>query len=181
MRRSLALGATAVSFAAFAMTGAPAQAADGDTLISFTVVDGLLAIVATPTAVGVNTVTSGTSKVADISLGVTTINDTRLTSTGWNYSAKTTDFTSTTSTATVPKTAAAFSIPSAPTSTLGSPTFPARVSSPTAVASDGSSGVLLDADATGVNDATFTPYLRVTVSTATPLEIFTGTVTQSVV
>lgn len=181
MRKALALGATAASFAALAITGAPAMAADGTTTTTFTVVDGSLAIVTTAAATGVNTVLSGTSKVADISLGVTTINDTRSNSTGWSYSAKTTDFASTTSTATVPKTSAAFSIPSAPTSTLGSPTFPTRVSTPTTVDSTGSSGVLLKADATGVNDATFTPYLRVSVSSATPLEIFTGTVTQSVV
>lgn len=182
MRKALAVGTVAASLAALAVTGSPAFAADGETTVSFTVVEGTLAIAVTPAATAVNTSVLGTSKIADISLGATTVNDTRSTTSGWSYSAAVlADYTSTTTTATIAKTASSFWIPAAPTSTLGSPTFPVRVSSPTAVKSDGTSGELLKASASTANDATFTPFLRVTVSSTAPLEAFTGTVTQSVV
>jgi hypothetical protein len=183
MRKAFTVTSAAALLVGTALAATPASAADGTTTVSFTVVDGTLAIVTTAAATAVNTAVVGTGKVADISLGATTVNDTRSTTSGWSYAAKTTDFTSTLSgsTATISKTAAAFWIPGTVTSTLGSPTFSGQVTTPTAVGSDGASGVLLKATATSANDATFTPWLRVTASTSTPLETFTGTVTQSVV
>lgn len=165
-----------------AVTAAPALAADGPTTVSFTVVEGSLAIVTTPAATAVSTSLIGTVRVADISLGATTVTDTRTSSTGWSYAAATGDYTSTALGATaIPKTAASFWIPDAPTRALGTQTIGTRVSSPTAVSSSGSSGTLLTSTGTGVNDAVFTTRLRVAIPADTALALFTGTVTQSVV
>lgn len=180
MRKLIALTLAVAGLGA--ATAAPALAVDGTTTVSFTVVDGTLAIVPTPAATAVSTSLIGTARVADIILGATTITDTRTSSTGWTYSATTSDYTSTAVGATaIPKTAASFWIPDAPVRALGTQTIGTRVSSPTAVNTSGGSGTLLTSTGTGVNDAVFTPRLRVTIPSSSALALFTGTVTQSVV
>lgn len=176
MRKALALGTTALTLAGFAATAQPARAVDGTTTVALTVVDGVLAITTTPAAAGVNSQVVGTGRTFTAPLGLTTVTDTRATSTGWTLSASTTAFTLSTDPAvTIPANAATFSLLAAPTNTVGSNTY-----SNTATTTP-STGALTTATAAGINAATMTPVLHVAVPDAAAAGLYTGTVTQSVV
>jgi hypothetical protein len=181
MRKALATAAAAAALLmnGFALT--PASAASGNQPVSFTVLGGTLAITPGTPAVGVNSVINGGVTTVTVPLGVTTVLDTRIGSTGWAVSASTTDFTQTLpAVGTIAKTLAKFSVPIAPVATVGSPTF-TYVSTPTAVDAGGNLSNLVVATASGVNTATFTPQLDVTVPNGSATGVYTGTVTQSVV
>lgn len=176
MRKVTALVTAAAATLAVTALATPAQAADGDTTVSLTVVDGTLAIATTPAAAGVNSEIVGTGRTFTAPLGLTTVTDTRAASTGWSLSARTTAFTLTGGTATIPATAATFSLLAAPTNTVGTNTY-----SGTATAASPSSGALTTATASGINTAETTPVLHVAVPNSAAVGIYTGTVTQSVV
>ena len=176
MRKAPALLIAASTAVAVAALATPAHAVDGTTTVSLTVVDGSLAIVTTAAAAGVNSQIVGTGRTFTAPLGLTTVTDTRAASTGWSMSASTTAFTLTGGTATIPATAARFSLLAAPTNTVGSNTY-----SGTATADAPSTGALTTATATGINTATTTPVLHVAVPNSAAVGLYTGTVTQSVV
>ncbi len=175
MRRTLALGAVALSVLGLAATAVPAQAATGTTTVALSVIDGTLAIVTTPAAAGVSSAIVGTGRTFTAPLGVTTVTDTRAASGGWALSASTTAFTLTGGAATIPAANATFSLTAAPTNTVGNNTY-----SGTATTTP-SSGALTTATSSGINTATMEPVLHVAVPNETAVGTYTGTVTQSVV
>lgn len=178
MRKALALGTVALSFAGLAVTAAPAQAVDGTTTVALTVVDGTLAIVTAPAGAAATSSLVGTSRTVTSNLGLTTITDTRAASTGWTLSATTTDFTRAAAglvpAATIAASNAKFSLTAPPTTLLGSATY-------TTTTQPSSSGTLAVSSASGVNTATMTPVLTVAVPNSAGTGLYTGTVTQSVV
>lgn len=175
MRKALALGTTALTLVGLAATAQPAGAADGTTTVALTVLDGTLAIATTTAAAGVNSQVVGTGRTFTAPLGLTTVTDTRAGSTGWSLSASTTAFSHSNGTATIPASAATFSLLAAPTNTVGSNTY-----EDTATTTP-STGALTTARAAGINTATMTPVLHVAVPTSAVAGVYTGTVTQSVV
>ena len=176
MRKVTALATAAAASLAVAGLATPAQAEEGTTTVSLTVVDGTLAIVTTAAAAGVNSEIVGTGRTFTAPLGLTTVTDTRAASTGWSMSASTTAFSLTGGTATIPATAARFSLLADPTNTVGNNSY-----SGTATAASPSTGALTTASASGINTATMTPVLHVAVPNTAAVGLYTGTVTQSVV
>jgi hypothetical protein len=176
MRKVTAGAAATAATLSLAALAAPAQAADGDTTVELTVVDGELAIVTTAIASGVTSEIAGTSRTLTAPLGLTTVSDTRAASTGWTLSASTTPFTVVGGTASIPASAATFSLLAEPTNVLGSNTY-----SGTATAGSPSSGTLTTAAADGMNTAEMTPVLHVAVPNSAVAGVYTGTVTQSAV
>lgn len=175
MRKTLALAAVAAAVTGTAVLSPPAHAVDGTTTVALTVVDGVLAIATTAAAAGVNSEIVGTGRTFTAPLGLTTVTDTRAASTGWAFSASSTAFALTgTPTTTIPASAATFSLTAAPTNTVGTNTYSGTATSPT-------TGTLVTATASGINAATLTPVLHVAVPNSTPIGVYTGTVTQSVV
>lgn len=183
MRKVLAPAVAAAALVAVAALAAPASAASGTTTVALTVADGTLAIVTTPAAAAASSALVGTGRVVTAPLGETTITDTRSGSTGWTLSASTsafaavasvTDLTPVVGGASIPASAAKFSLSAAPTKVLGTVTY-------THTASPSSSGSLAVATASGVNTTTVLPVLTVEVPSATPTGAYSGTVTQSVV
>ena len=168
------------------LAATPALAASSNQVVAFTVADGLLAITPGTPATGVSSVLTGGKTTVTIDLGMTTVADTRVNSSGWSVSASTTDFTLTQApgalSQVIAKTQAKFSVPLAPVSVLGSPavTF-ARLDAPTAVDSTGGVASLIVATATGVNTGTFGPQLQITIPNGSAVGAYTGTITQTVV
>jgi len=172
MRKALTLGTVALSALALAATAAPAQAATGTTTVALTVLDGTLAIVTTPAALGASSSIIGTGRQISAPLGLTTITDTRAASTGWSLSASTTAFT--VGSASIPASAAKFSLSEAPLNVLGANTY-------SSTTTPNSSGALTTATASGINTATLLPVLTVDVPNSAATGVYAGTVTQSVV
>lgn len=184
MRKALALGTAAASLTAVGLAG-PASAACalgdlacGTTTVALTPATGTLTLVVTPVAVAtpVTSTFSGTSNVQTLSLGPSTVTDTRLTSTGWTATLSTTDLSPVTGTA-IPASAASFYVPDAPTQVLGTHSFTRAGTAGAAVASGLSP---LSSSVSGINTAIFTPYMKVTIPSGTSVVAYTGTVTQSV-
>ena len=175
MRKVTALTAAAAATLALAAVAAPAHAADGTTTVALTVEDGTLAITTTPAAAGVSSSLVGTSRVIVSPLGLTTITDTRAASTGWNLTARTTDFTNSTTAATIAAANASFYVDAAPTRVLGTVQYTYTPSSAP------SSGQLAKASASGVSTTELTPVLKVAVPNDAGTGLYAGTVTQSVV
>ena len=184
MRKTLALGATALTAASLALA-APASAACTDnvlnvcsstTTVALVVDAGTIAIVSTPAATNLTSVLSGTDNVQTFSLGLTTVTDTRLTSTGWSVSASSSALANGGSS--IPSSATSFYVPAAATSVLGSHTITRLATSTTDAVASGAA--LVTDTGSGLNTATFTPYMKVTVPSGTSALTYTGTVTQSV-
>ena len=181
MRTTVALTSVAAALTVGGLAAAgPASAATGSQVVAFTVAAGTLAITPGAPAVGVNASLTGGTTTASIDLGLTTVADTRISSTGWAVSAATTDFTVTPGTGSISRANAAFSVPAAPLNVLGSATFTTQAA-PTAVDASGSVGNLVVATATGITTATFSPRLAVTVPNGSATGIYTATITQTVV
>lgn len=194
MRKPIVLVLAAASLGAIALAG-PASAAcvAGDTSCATTLVAvpvinaGTLAIAAAPVTVGTSlslgTTTTSSAGLPVISgaLTLTTVTDTRLSSTGWSVTATADAFSATigTATATIPGSAASFTVPTA-VATLGSPTLTPATSSV------GNGGAIITAGpptgstTLGPNTVQFTPSIKVSIPAGTALATYTGTVTQSV-
>ena len=181
MRNTVALTAVASALLVGGLAAAgPASAASSTQVVAFTVAAGTLAITPGAPAVGISAATTGGLTTAAIDLGLTTVADTRISSTGWAVSAATTDFTLTPGTSSISKTNAAFSVPTAPLGVLGSATF-TTTAAPTAVDASGNLSNLVVASATGITTATFSPQLAVTVPNGSATGLYTATITQTVV
>lgn len=174
MRKALALATTTAAVLALAVTASPATAAEGTTTVALTVEDGELAITTTAAATGVSSQLVGTGRVLTSPLGLTTVTDTRSGSTGWTLSARTTLFTHSNTTSTIPASAASFYVSAAPTKVLGTVSY-------TSTTTPSTSGTLVVAAASGVNTSEVSPVLRVDVPSTAITGLYTGTVTQSVV
>ena len=186
MRNVIVLSTTAAALVLGGLAATPALAATGSQIVAFTVADGVVAITPGTPALGVNSLLSGGVTTVSVALGVTTVLDSRIASTGWAVSASTTDFTLTQAPGApgqlIPRANAKFSVPLAPLSVVGTPalTF-ARAASPQAVDANGNVANLVVATATGVNTATFAPQLDAVVPNGSPSGAYTGTITQTVV
>lgn len=200
MRKPLVLAVAGAAVLAGSIT-APAMAACGvgdictdTTLAAFTVVGGTISIVATEFAAGApggsgSAPTSGFSgglNTVTVPLGVTTVLDTRLSSSGWTMSATAPlVYDSADTTTDVPGTGSAFWVPADPAAEtlsglgLAVSSFSARTSAPTTVDGDRTTPLLIS-NSTTPNAAVFTPFLRVTIPGGTATGLYTGTVTQSV-
>ena len=181
MRTTVAVTAVAAALVVGGLAAAgPASAATSSQVVAFTVAAGTLAITPGTPAVGISAATSGGLTTAAIDLGLTTVADTRISSTGWAVSAATTDFAVTPGTSAISKANAKFSVPVAPLSVLGSATFTTDAA-PTAVDAGGNVANLVVASATGINTATFSPQLAVTVPNGSATGLYTAPITQTVV
>jgi hypothetical protein len=201
MRKALVLTIAAAALTgglaapALAACGATGDICSGTTAVAFAVLPnvGTLSIVPTPATAGVGGVGTpvastglDTAKSVTVPLGVTTVLDSRTSTTGWTVSAAASDFALTGGTGSVSKNLAKFSVPVAPalptTGLTGAlsvaviPTFSNVATTPTG---SGGSATLLTATATAINAAAFIPVLTVDVTGATA-GVYTGTVTQSV-
>lgn len=183
MRKVTATITATSAVLALAAVAAPAHAVDGSTTVALSVVDGTLAIVTTAAAPAATSAINGTGRVVTAPLGLTTITDTRVSSTGWTLSAKTTDFTPVVSLtdltpvtdgAAIPASAAKFSLSAAPTKVLGTVTY-------THAATPGDGASLAVATASGINTTTVLPVVTLDVPAEAATGAYTGTVTQSVV
>lgn len=200
MRKAPMLVAVTAAAAGSLLAAAPAFAAcptdvgcTTTTLTAVTVGSGTLSVaavapvgavvgVSSPVATLSSPVTSSTSGIttASGSLPVTTVIDTRLSSTGWTASASTTDFTQVGGTATIPASAAKFSASSV-AATLGDPDLavtsqPAGSGSAALVTASARSG----ATSIGANTVAYTPAISLTIPNGTAAGVYTATVTQSV-
>lgn len=182
-RTAFALGA--VVAATLGLTATPASAAcsddvlnvcSGTTTVALVVDAGTIAILTTPAATNLTSVLTGTDNVQTVDLGLTTVTDTRLTSTGWSVSATSSDLTSGGST--IPASATSFYVPAAATSVLGAHTITRQAT--TAGGAVASGAALVTDTGSGVNTATFTPYMKIVVPSGTSALTYAGTVTQSV-
>ena len=181
MRTTVVLTAVAAALTVGGLAAAgPASAATSTQIVAFTVANGTLAISPGIPAVGVNAALDGGRTAATIDLGLTTVADTRISSTGWAVSAATTDFTLLAGAGAIDKGNAKFSVPTAPLGVLGQATFTTDAA-PTAVDASGNVANLVVATATGVNTATFSPQLQVTVPNGSSAGLYTATITQTVV
>ena len=186
MRNAIVLSTTAAALVLGGLAATPALASTGSQVVAFTVADGVLAITPGTPAVGVSSLLSGGVTTVTVALGVTTVVDSRIASTGWAVSASTSDFTLTQAPGAagqlIPRANARFSVPLAPLGVVGTPapTF-ARVSSPQAVDAGGNVANLVVATATGVNTGTFAPQLDAVVPNGSAAGAYTGTITQTVV
>ena len=186
MRNVIVLSTTAAALVLGGLAATPALASTGSQIVAFTVADGVLAITPGTPAVGASSLLSGGVTTVTVALGVTTVLDSRIASTGWAVSAGTTDFTLTQAPGAtgqlIPRANAKFSVPLAPLGVVGTPalTF-ARVSSPQAVDAGGNVANLVVATATGVNTGTFAPQLDAVVPNGSVAGAYTGTITQTVV
>ncbi|MDP3713079.1 MAG: hypothetical protein Q8R60_11425 [Mycobacteriales bacterium] len=180
-----ALALTAVAAATLGMTATPAAAAcsdnvlnvcSGETTVALVVDAGTIAIAVAPAATNLTSVLSGTDNVQTVSLGLTTVTDTRLTSTGWSVSATSSDLTNGGSS--IAASATSFYVPAAATSVLGGHTI-SRLAT-TAGDAVASGAVLVTDTGDGVNTAEFTPYMKVVIPSGTSALTYAGTVTQSV-
>ena len=181
MRTTTTLTTVAAALIAAALAAAsPASAASNTQIVAFTVTSGTLAISPGTPAVGTHSTLTNGITGASIDLGLTTVADTRINSTGWAVSAATTDFTLTPGTTTITKTNATFAVPTTPLSVLGTSTFTTHTT-PTAVDPTGNVANLVVASSTGINTATFNPQLSVTIPNGTATGIYTATITQTVV
>lgn len=171
----------ALAVGAIALAG-PALASSQTQAIAFTVANGTLSITPGTPATGTTSALAGGVTTVTVALGLTSIIDTRINSVGWAVSAATTDFVPSAGSGTVTKSHAAFAVPVAPVSALGSPavTF-VYAATPTAVDATGTTGNLVVATATGVNTGTFSPELVVTIPNGSAAGAYTSTVTQTVV
>lgn len=182
-RTALALGAVAAATLGLAATPAAAACSDnvlnvcsGTTTVALVVDAGTIAIATTPAATNLTSVLSGTDNVQTVSLGLTTVTDTRLTSTGWTVSATSSALTNGGSS--ILASATSFYVPAAATSVLGGHTITRQAT--TAGDAVASGAALVTDTGSGVNTATFTPYMKVVVPSGTSALTYTGTVTQSV-
>ena len=183
MRTALVLTLTAVPLSLLTgLTSAPAHAATGTEDVAFTVLTGTLSITPGAPAVGATASLSGGTTTATVGLGLTTVVDTRVASTGWAASANTTDFNTATGSGWMARTQSKFSVPNAPVSVIGTPavTF-SYLANPTAVDSVGTVGGLVVATAVGVNTGTFSPVLTVVIPNGSTPGAYLGVVTQTVV
>ena len=186
MRNAVVLSTTAAALVLGGLAATPALAATGSQVVAFTVADGVLAITPGTPALGVGSALSGGVTTVTVALGVTTVLDSRIGSSGWAVSASTTDFTLTQAPGAVgqviPRANAKFSVPLAPLSVVGTPalTF-TRVGTPQSVDANGNVANLVVATATGVNTGTFAPQLDAVVPNGSPAGAYTGTITQTVV
>lgn len=190
MRKVFTLAAAGALLAGMAVAAAPASAActdnslnvcSGETTVAFTVEAGTIAIATTAAATNATQALSGTSGVITANLGLTSIVDTRLTSTGWSVSASAGTFTEVGATgtpATIAGTAASFYVPAAPIAVLGTHTFTVGATT-TAAAVAGGTG-LVSSSVSGANEATWIPYVKITLPTNTAAVAYSGVVTQSV-
>lgn len=199
MRKVLVITLTGAAVAATALT-APAMAAcgtnlgdvcSGPTTVAFAVVDtGSLSILPAPAAPAQGTSVDASGKrTIDMSLGVTSVLDSRTSSPGWTSSASAGDFTGTTAaTNKVLGTTAQFYVPAAPvtadaallTGLLAGATCPtAGVTRTSAPSGTGGSATLVTAPAGAISACAYTPNLVLDVTTAAA-DVYTGTVTQSV-
>lgn len=186
MRNVIVLSTTTAALVIGGLAATPALAATGSQVVAFTVADGVLAITPGTPALGATSLLTGGVTTVTVPLGVTTVLDSRIASTGWAVSASTTDFTLTqvpgAPSLVILKANARFSVPLAPVSAVGTPalTF-ARVSVPQAVDATGTVANLVVATATGINTATFALQLDTVVPNGSPAGAYTGTITQTVV
>lgn len=198
MRKPLVMTIAGVAIAATGF-GAPAMAAcganvgdvcSGTTQVVFTVVDtGSLSIVPTQVAASATSSDVNGARVIDMSLGLTSVLDSRTASPGWTASAAAGDFTGTTVTTNkVAGTGAKFYVPAAPvtadaallTGLLATATCPTEGVTRTSTATGTSgSASLITAPAGSISACAFTPRLVLDV-TAAPADIYKGVVTQSV-
>jgi hypothetical protein len=185
MRTWLGVAAAAALCAAVGVaTPAEAACTVGDTTcsnITFTVTGGVISIAAPTSATAGSTVAAASGGTLSIDLGATVVTDARVPSTGWSVTATASDFTADATSGTIAKTAAAFSVPNAPTSVAGCSSFPTRVTTPLAVNSSGTtpSAILTCSSPLGASNATYNPRLTVTIPASSTAGIYTGTVTQS--
>lgn len=200
MRKAFTFTAAAAAFTGSALVAAPAFAACPDdlgcttsTITAVTVGTGTLSIAAVapvgvvagvtdPVATLSAPTTSSTSGITTSSgsLPLTTVTDTRLSSTGWTVTASTTAFTLVGGTATIPASGAKFSASGA-SATLGDPAL-AVTSTPTGAGSAALvvASVKSGASSIGANTVAYTPAIQVTIPNGTAAGVYTATVTQSV-
>src|SRR5687768_2802919 len=122
MRMPVAVAACAGALAAMTALAAPASAAcaTGDLTcqdVSFTLDAGTISLTTAGAATGATTTLSGGTAQVEVTLGATVVNETRLDSPGWAVSATASSFTTTGGS--IDKSAAAFSVPVAPTAPTG--------------------------------------------------------------
>lgn len=186
MRKTLAL-TTAVAAIGVGLAASPASAACTDnvlnvcassTTVAIAVEAGTIAIVATPAATNLASVITGTTNVQTVDLGLTTVTDTRLTSTGWTVSAASTVLTPTVTGTAIPASAASFYVPAAGTNVVGTNTVTRAATTAAGAVANGVT--LVSSSGSGVNTTTYTPYLKLTIPSGTAALSYTATVTQSV-
>ena len=195
MRKAIVLTLTGAAVAVTAFT-APAMAACGanvgdvcsnDTTVAFTVVNtGSLSILPTGAAVAATSTTANGKRTVDMSLGITSVLDSRTSSPGWIASAAAKgDFTGATAANKVLGSTAKFYVPEAPvtanasllTGLLGSATCP--TTGVTRRSTVDGTGALVSAPGGSISACAFTPHLVLDVTNAAA-DAYTGTVTQSV-
>lgn len=186
VRKALATAASAaVLIGVAAASPASAECSDnvlnvcsGTTTVAFTPGAGTIAILATPVAVDPTQVVTGSGANVTMSLGLTTVTDTRLASSGWSVSASTTDFAPAGGGTAIPAANAKFFTPAAPTAALGTPTFSRNGTSAANAISGGSA--LVSASHSGPSTTTYTPSIVIAVPSGSSSVLYSGTVTQSV-
>lgn len=191
MRKALALSLTTASVVALALA-APANAAEctaaellaaNCTTVSLTVVDGALSIATTPAAAGVSDpVTGSLGTSTTISLGATTVIDSRLSSTGWIAKATSTPFTASAGGGDdIPVTAHKFFVGSVTTLPTNTTLAYSDGTNDTTEAPVASGANLVTATSTGPSlTVVYTPSMRVAVPAGQFGGLYTATVTQSV-
>lgn len=191
MRKALALGTTAAALAVTAVVAGPVEAAQCSvaelaagtcTTVALTVVDGSLSIVTTPAAAGTSDpVTSSLGTSTTISLGATTVTDTRLSSSGWTAKATSTELASASGAPAIPTNAHSFFVSSVTTLPVNTTLAYPDASNGTTEAPVASGDNLVTATSTGPSLAViYTPSMRVAVPAGQLGGVYTGTVIQSV-
>jgi hypothetical protein len=188
----LAAAAVTTALAAPALATCGSSIGDvcsGTTTVAFTVIDtGSLSILPTAAAPATgSSVDAAGKRTVTMSLGVTSVLDSRTSSPGWTASATAGNFTGTTTAATVAGTGAKFFVGSAPgavatnllTGLLSTATCPAGVTYVSTPTGTNGSAALVTAPSGAISACAYTPSLQLDVTSA-PADAYTGTVTQSV-
>ena len=181
MRKTLVVGSVAALAVGLALTSTPAQAAAGDTVVSFTV--GTVGGVSVSPGVYVPTNVAGANPVTGTVVSIVT--DLRTGTNSWTDAVSSTDFslvgaTTPSGTALIPVASAKLWTPTTVVTIPGTATISnTHATLPNALTLSATSATLLTAATTNVNTTTLTHNLQIdTTGKATGL--FTGTVTQTV-
>lgn len=181
MRKALVLGATAVTVLGLALTAAPASAAAGDTLITFTVGTTGSTVSISP---GVFVPGAGSATTADGTI-VSVVTDLRTSAGSWTDTVSSTDFSlvgasSPSGTALIPATSAKIWTPTTVVTIPGTATISnSHTALGSALTLANSAATLLSATTANVNVATLTSNLQID-TTGKATGVYTGTITQTV-
>jgi hypothetical protein len=186
MRKTLLLGSVAAMAIGLTMTAVPANAAAGDTLVTFTVgIPTVPTLSISPGAFvpGLGGTGSGGTTYADGTI-VSVVTDLRTTAGTWVDSVSSTSFglvgaTTPSGTALIPASSAKIFTPTTLVTIPGTATVTSHADLASAVTLSGTAAPLLSATTTNANITTLTHTLRID-TTDKAVGLYTGTVTQSV-